>query len=97
MVEAPNGDIIANAAGILQIAFNKGLNYPDATTTVLAGYELLDSLGNPVTAADLADGTPVLVSAGRDINVTGSGIIAGNANLDASGNINGLIFAREQH
>ena len=33
-------------------------------------------------------------SAGRNINVGGSGIIASNARLDASGNINGLIFAR---
>jgi filamentous hemagglutinin family protein len=93
LVEAPNGSINANAAGILQIPLNK-LKYPDATTTVLAGYELRDNNGNPVTAANLADGTPVLVSAGRDINASGSGIIAGNANLVASGNINGLIFAR---
>jgi hypothetical protein len=94
LIEAPNGNITADAAGILQIPLNN-LNYPDAATTVLAGYELRDSLGNPVTAADMADGTPVLVSADRDINVSGSGIIAGNANLDASGNIAGLIFARD--
>ena len=93
LVEAPNGDINANAAGILQIALN-GLNYPDANVTVLAGYDLQDSLGNPVNAGDMADGTPVLVSADRDINVNGSGIIASNAKLDASGNINGFIFAR---
>jgi hypothetical protein len=93
LVEAPNGSVNANAAGILQIPLNN-LNYPDATTTVLAGYELRDSKGHPVTAANLADGTPVLVSPGRDINASGSGIIAGNANLVASGNINGLIFAR---
>jgi filamentous hemagglutinin family protein len=94
LVEAPNGSINANAAGILQIPLNN-LNYPDATTTVLAGYELRDGMGNRVTAANMADGTPVLVSAGRDINANGSGIIAGNANLDASGDINGLIFARD--
>jgi filamentous hemagglutinin family protein len=94
LVEAPNGDIAANAAGILQIPLN-GLNYPDATTTVLAGYELRDGAGNAVSAADLADGTPVLVSPNEDINASGSGIITGNANLDASGNINGLIFARD--
>jgi filamentous hemagglutinin family protein len=93
LVEAPNGNVNANAAGILQIALNN-LDYPDATTTVLAGYDLLDGMGNPVTAADLADGLPVFVSADRNINVSGSGIIAGNANLDASGDINGLIFAR---
>jgi filamentous hemagglutinin family protein len=94
LVEAPNGSVNANAAGVLQISLNN-LNYPDATTTVLAGYELRDNMGNPVSAADLADGTPVLVSAGRDIDASGSGIIAGNANLDASGDINGLIFARD--
>jgi hypothetical protein len=93
LVETPNGDIAANAAGILQIPLN-GLNYPDATTTVLAGYELRDSAGHAVSAADLADGTPVLVSPNEDINASGSGIITGNANLDASGNINGLIFAQ---
>ncbi len=45
LVEAPNGNVIANAAGILQIPLN-GLNYPDAVTTVLAGYQL-NSSGEP--------------------------------------------------
>ena len=93
LIEAPNGDINANVAGILQIPLNH-LNYPDAISVVLAGYELLDSMGNPVTADDITDGTPDLVSADQNINVNGSGIIASNARLDASGNINGLIFAR---
>ena len=77
----------------MQIALNN-LNYPNATTTVLAGYELLQ-LGKSRGAADFADGTPVSVSADRNIDVNGSGIIASNANLDATGNINGLIFARD--
>jgi filamentous hemagglutinin family protein len=93
LVEAPNGSVNANAAGILQIPLNNS-TYPDATTTVLAGYELRDAMGNPVSAANLADGTPVLISADRNINASGSGVIAGNANLDASGSINGLIFSR---
>ena len=93
LVEAPNGNVIADVSGILQLPLN-GLKYLDAVTTVLAGYELLDGLGNPVTAADMAEGTPVLISGGRDINATGSGIIASNAKLDASGSINGIIFAR---
>ena len=50
LVEAPNGDVNADAAGILQIALNN-LNYPDAVTTVLAGYELRDSSGTAVPAA----------------------------------------------
>jgi hypothetical protein len=93
LVEAPNGSINANVAGILQIPLN-GANYPDALTTVLAGYELRDSAGNPVTAANMAGATPVAVSDNRDINTTGSGIIASNAKLDASGGITGFIFAR---
>jgi len=93
LVEAPDGGVNANKAGILQIPLNH-LDYPNAQVTVLAGYELRDTLGNPVTAGDMADGTPVLVSANRDINANGSGIIASNAKLDASGSVNGLIFAR---
>ena len=42
LVEAPNGDVNANVAGILQIPLNH-LNYPDAITTVLAGYEMNNS------------------------------------------------------
>jgi hypothetical protein len=93
LVEAPNGDINANLSGILQVSENN-LDYPDAITTVLAGYELRDSMGNPVTASDMSDGTPVFVSTDRNINAINSGIIASNAKLDATGDINGLIFAR---
>lgn len=93
LVETPNGNVIANTSGILQLALNN-LNYPTALVTVLAGYELRDSQGNPVSAANMTDATAVQVSAGRDINASGSGVIASNARLDASGDINGLIFAR---
>jgi filamentous hemagglutinin family protein len=190
LVEAPYGDINATVAGILQIPLNH-LNYPDAITTVLAGYELnnssvpvfalgdknvvtlalgstfelsnqgvpvLDADGHPIILTQLLDagGVPVLDAAGnqlyveeiykkpvdfggpvityslgggkpsvnpyldptgdpvnvvtlpgtsdsqgnaifvygRNINVNGSGIIASNAKLLATGDINGLIFAR---
>lgn len=168
LVEAPNGNVNADISGILQIPLNH-LNYPNAVTAVLAGSELRDVNGNPLTAADL--GTPTVqgtlapagqgdsaqtvvigtqhiqlssavwgeltallglspasgqviqldasgnqagliaaltgngtglgsfsyatqVSSGRDINARGSGIIASNAKLGATGSINGLIFAR---
>lgn len=168
LVEAPNGDVNANVAGILQIPLNH-LNYPNAVTAVLAGSQLRDANGNPLSADDL--GTPSVlgslatasagdlpqtvvignqhiqasgaswvelcsmlglspdanqvvqldvsgnsaglisaltgngsgfggfsfatqVSTGKDINALGSGIIASNARLGASGNINGFIFAR---
>jgi hypothetical protein len=92
LVEAPQGDVIANFAGIMQVPLNQA-KYPDAITMVLAGYELLDGAGNPVTAGDLAEGTPILISGNRDINASGSGILASNAKLEASGSIIGLIFA----
>jgi hypothetical protein len=93
LVEAPNGNVNANVSGILQIALNN-LSYPLSIVTVLAGYELRDGLGQPVSAAAMDGATPVFISGARDIDAEGSGIIASNAKLQASGNINGLIFAR---
>lgn len=71
---------------------------------VYAGYELqklnggtalVDSYGNPVVNANnLADGTLVKTSDNRDIDATGSGVIAaGSVDLQASGDITGNIFA----
>jgi filamentous hemagglutinin family protein len=76
-VDTPNGNIIANAGGIVQLPLNH-VKSPNATVTLLAGYEL---------------GNEQPVSPGRDIDVSGSGVIAQNASLKASGSINGLIFA----
>jgi hypothetical protein len=168
-VEAPEGNITANAAGIVQLPLN-GVDSSAATATVLAGYELRDAGGNPVDAAgsqkavveplpvsadDLTDpprtalvdgikyqpsaavwaqlmallgapgGSQVVnlhvigdktdfvaallgngaglansinyfsaVSSGGNINVNGSGVVASNARMDASGNIAGLIVTR---
>ena len=169
LVEAPEGNITANAAGIVQLPLN-GVDSSAATATVLAGYELRDAGGNPVDAAgsekavveplpvsvdDLSDpphtaivdgtkyqpsatvwaqllallGAPgdsqvvnlhvigdstdfvaallgngvglansinyfSAVSSGENINVNGSGVVASNARMDASGNITGLIVTR---
>jgi filamentous hemagglutinin family protein len=169
LVEAPEGSITANAAGIVQLPLN-GVDSSSATVTVLAGYELRDSGGNPVDAAQsrkavveplpvqtedlsdppqtaIVDGTkyqlsPTVwaqlltllgvpgdtqvvmihvigdrtdfvaalqgngsglansinyfskVSSGENINVNGSGVVASNARMDASGNIAGLIVTR---
>jgi filamentous hemagglutinin family protein len=59
LVEAPNGNINANAAGILQIPLNN-VDYPDAVVTILAGLELCNSSGLPVFAADSQE--PVIES-----------------------------------
>jgi filamentous hemagglutinin family protein len=79
LVQTPNGDIIANAGGIVQLPLNHVKN-PTALVTLLAGYEL-------------QNGSPVIVSANRNIDVSGSGVISQNAILKATGNIKGVIFA----
>jgi hypothetical protein len=94
LVEAPNGNVNANAGGIVQLPLN-GENNANSLVEVLAGYELRDGQGNPLTAADIANGTPVQVSAGRNLDASGSGIIGNTVNLQASGNIVGVIFARD--
>jgi hypothetical protein len=101
LVEAPNGNVNANAGGIIQLALNidqkkknKEKEILTSIVEVLSGYELRDSMGNPVFAADIANGTPTLVSAARNIDVSGSGVIAQNAVLDASGDITGVVFAQ---
>jgi len=93
LVETPNGNVNANSAGVTQLAFNHQ-NYPDATVAVLAGYEMRDALGQPVSAANIGQGTAVEVSAGKNINAANSGVIAENAILKATGNIDGAIFAK---
>ena len=93
LVETPNGNVNANAAGVLQLAFNH-LDYPNATVEVLAGYELRDGSGNPLTAGQIASGTPVQVSADRNVDASNSGVIAQNAILKATGNVDGAIFAK---
>ncbi|MDD5138774.1 MAG: filamentous hemagglutinin N-terminal domain-containing protein [Verrucomicrobiales bacterium] len=93
LVQTPNGNVNANKAGVVQLAFNH-LDYPDATVEVLAGYELRDSGGNRLTADEIANGTPVLVSADRNIDANNSGVVAQNAILKATGDIDGAIFAK---
>ena len=93
LVEALNGSINASAAGIIQLPLNNTKN-PQATVTVLAGYELRDSNGDPVTAANITSGTAVKISDGHNIVASGSGVIAQNAALKASGKIDGVIFSR---
>ncbi len=71
-----------------------GVNSGESTVEILAGYELQDANGNSLLAGELENGTPVFISADRDIDASGSGVIAQNAILNASGDITGLIFAR---
>jgi len=93
LVETPQGNITANSAGIVQLPLN-GADSSAAIVELLAGYELQNGQGNPVSADDLGDGTPVLVSASRNIDTSGSGVIAENAVLKATGEIEGLVFSK---
>jgi hypothetical protein len=93
LVETPEGNITANSAGVVQLALNSE-DSSAATVELLAGYELQDAQGNSVSADDLSDGTPVMVSANRDIDTSGSGVIAENAILKATGEIKGLVFSK---
>jgi len=76
LAEAPEGDISTGLGGIIQATLN-GLDSPNATVEILAGYELRDANGNRVLAKDIASGIPVpvfsnpnLVGLGSTIQVT---------------------------
>ncbi len=93
LVETPNGKVNASAGGIVQLPFSHN-QAPDAIVQVLAGYEMRDSAGQAVTAANLHNGTAVKISDGRDIDASGSGVIGSTVKLQSSGSILGVIFAR---
>ncbi len=94
LVETPNGNVNASAGGIIQLPLNQAAGNKKAITEVLAGYELRDSSGNPVSAADLASGTPVKVSDNENIDASGSGIIGQNVVGEATGNFKGIVFGQ---
>ena len=94
LVEAPNGNVNASAGGIVQLPLN-GVNTADSMVEVLAGLELRDSSGHALSAADIASGTPVEVSAGKNIDASGSGVVGSTVKLKATGSVTGVIFARD--
>ena len=94
LVETPNGSINASSGGIVQLPLNKAADNAKAIIEVLAGYELRDSSGNRVTAADIASGTAVEVSASRNIDASGSGIIGENVVGEATGLFTGVVFGK---
>jgi filamentous hemagglutinin family protein len=77
IVEAPEGNITASAAGIVQLPLN-GVNSDNATVTIEAG------------SRD-ADGSVLYVG---NIDTSGSGVVGSTVKLDATGDITGLVFAR---
>jgi filamentous hemagglutinin family protein len=77
LVEAPQGNVTASAAGIVQLPLN-GVNSDAATVTVEAGSR--DAQGNVLYTGN--------------INTSGSGVVGSTVKLDATGDINGVVFAR---
>jgi hypothetical protein len=82
LVEAPRGNITANAGGIVQIPLN-GIGNNLGTVTLRAG-----------TKHTGPDGEEVVDYVGS-IDASGSGVIGSNVKLDATGDIKGVIFARQ--
>ena len=75
---------------IVEFVGNKIQSYLDASGNPVNIVEPHDANGHPI---DDPQGNPIQIL-GRNIDVTGSGVIAQNAELKATGSINGLIFAK---
>jgi hypothetical protein len=75
-VETPQGDIVAAAAGIAQLALGPA-SHPDATINLDAG-------------SKNSDGTVAYVG---NVDASGSGVVGGQVNITATGNVNGLVVA----
>ena len=82
LVETPNGNVNASAGGIVQLPLNKSKN-PDATVTVLAGYELQNGTPALVLSAQNVVTDFTLANAGSRLLLVGSD---GKPVLDAHGN-----------
>jgi hypothetical protein len=93
LVEAPNGDVTVGLGGIVQSPFN-GVDSLNSFVDILAGDVLLDSFGHPVTAANIAEGTAVQVSAGRNINAGNAGVIGQNIVALGTGVTSGRFYSR---
>jgi len=121
LVEAPNGPVTANQAGVTQISFD-GNPSPNATVLMLAGLELMKADGvTPMLAADFLPGYKLVAnpagssfpynsanlvdannnpvgrlvaySPNQNVDVSGFGVIAKDAVVKATGDVNGLVFA----
>lgn len=78
LVEAPRGNILASAGGVVQIPLNGiGAN-----------------VGNVVLRAGSRDAGGAVLHRGS-IDASGSGVIGSNVEVDATGDIVGVIFARQ--
>ncbi len=77
-IDAPQGNIVANAGGVVQISLN-GIGRDGRLVTLRAG--TTDAEGNVIHVGN--------------IDATGSGVIGTSVKLDATGDITGVVVARE--
>jgi hypothetical protein len=82
LVETPQGNINANSGGVVQTSLS-GAYDPTTSVTLRAGTSTTDAQGNKVTVYQ------------GNILAGNSGVIGGNVVLDATGDIAGLAFARQ--
>jgi hypothetical protein len=94
LVETPNGNITANAAGIVQLPLNGG-NSSSATVVLLAGEDINGNVISQGRNIDLGGSAVV----GSDVTLKASGDIKGvvfarnNANVSAQQNVNVTVLA----
>ncbi len=94
LVETPNGNITANAAGIVQLPLNGG-NSSSATVVLLAGEDINGNIISQGRNIDLGGSAVV----GSDVTLKASGDIKGvvfarnNANVSAQQNVNVTVLA----
>ena len=94
LVETPNGNITANAAGIVQLPLNGG-NSSSATVVLLAGEDINGNIISPGRNIDLGGSAVV----GSNVTLKASGNIKGvvfarnNANVSAQQNVNVTVLA----
>ena len=89
LIETPRGNISAGAGGIVELSFNK-TDSSRSTTELLAGFELQDAGGQPVSAGNLSKGKLVRISNKRNVDSSGSGVIAEKLVVKATGFARGL-------
>lgn len=89
-IETPQGDIIANQGGIIQLALS-GREVLDAHVTLRAGSVLTDEHGVPVLDEH---GKETVLHRGR-ISAGESGVIGANVSLKATGDISGVVVAQK--
>jgi filamentous hemagglutinin family protein len=95
LVETPNGNITAHAAGIVQLPLNGGDSTIQPPTLCISATQ--NGGGSSDATVVLLAGEDIngnIISPGRNIDLGGSAVVGSDVTLKASGNIKGVVFAR---